>query len=97
MVGFILKDLREDLIQTSLYAVVRVVQYGILQSNHHFFAMLERYNPETCTFFTPVGEIHEIYEVSGLAMGDIPYEEYISSAEELQVMEESALLVYATY
>jgi len=62
--------------------------------------MLEQYNPEMCTFFTPVGEmgfaLHEMYEVSGLAMGDIPYEEYVSSAEELH-MEESAPLVYATY
>jgi len=62
--------------------------------------MLERYNLKTCTFFTPVGEmefaIHEMYEVSRLAMGDIPYEKYVPSAEELH-MEESALLVYATY
>ena len=37
-------------------------------------------NLETCTFFTPVRDmgfaLHEIYEVSGLVMGDIPYEEY---------------------
>jgi len=40
--------------------------------------MLEHYNSETCTFFTPIGEmgftLHEMYEVSGLAMGDISYE-----------------------
>jgi len=29
-------------------------------------------------------------------MGDIPYEEYVSSAEKLHLMEESAPLVYAT-
>ena len=29
MVGFILEDLREELIKTSLYAAVRAVQYGI--------------------------------------------------------------------
>ena len=38
-----------------------------------FFAMLEHYNPETCKFFTLVKEMgfafHEMYEVSGLAMG----------------------------
>jgi len=101
MVGFVLEDLSEDLIQTNLYAVVRDVQYDITQSNHHFFAMLERYNQETCTFFTPFGEmgfaLHEMCEVSGLVMGDIPYEEYVPLTEELHVMEESALLVYATY
>jgi len=37
MVGFILKDLREELIQTSLYAAVRAVQYGIPQSNYLSF------------------------------------------------------------
>ena len=52
--------------------------------------MLERYNLETCTFFTPVGEmgfaLHEMYEISGLAMGDTPYEEYIPITEELHLM-----------
>jgi len=52
MVGFILEDLREELIQTSLYAAVKAVQYGIPQSNHHFFAMLECYNLEMCTSTT---------------------------------------------
>ena len=41
--------------------------------------------------------LHEMYKVFGLAMGDIPYEEYVPSVEELHLMEESALLVYATY
>jgi len=100
MVGFVLKDLKEEL-QTSLYVAVRAVQYGIPQSSHHFLAMLDRYNPKTCTFFTLVGEmgfaLHEMYEVSGLAMRDIPYEEYVPSAEKLHLMEESVPLVYATY
>ena len=56
--------------------------------------MLECYNLETCTFFTPIREmgfaLHEIYEVSGLAMGDILNEEYVSSVEELHVIEGSA-------
>ena len=63
--------------------------------------MLECYNPEMCTFFTPVREkwlaLHEMYKVSELVMGDIPYEEYVSSAEKLQLMVDSAPLVYATY
>ena len=41
--------------------------------------------------------LHEMYEVFGLVMGDIPYEEYVPSAEELHLMEDSASLVYATY
>jgi len=62
--------------------------------------MLERHNMETCTFFTPVEKmrftLHNMFEVSGLAMRDIPYEEYVSSTEELHLVEESTPLVYAT-
>ena len=98
---FILEDLKDELLQTGLYTAVWTVQYGIPQISYHFFVILERYNIETCTFFTPVGEkglaLHEIYEVSGLVMGDIPYEEYVPSAEELHLMEDSAPLVYVTY
>ena len=39
----------------------------------------------------------EMYEVSGLTIEDIPYEEYVPSAEELHMMEASVPLVYATY
>jgi len=41
--------------------------------------------------------LHEMHKVSGLVMGDIPYEEYVSSAEKLHLMEDSAPLVYAAY
>jgi len=62
--------------------------------------MLECYNLEIFSFFTLVGEmrfsLYEIYEVYGLPMWDIPYEEYAPLAEELHLMEESSPLVYAT-
>ena len=41
--------------------------------------------------------LHEMYEVSGLANGDIPYEECVPSAEKLHLREESTPLVYVTY
>ena len=48
--------------------------------------MLELYNPYTCTFFTPSRELgfslHEMYEVSGLPMEEMPYEKYIPGTEE---------------
>ena len=53
MVGFVLKELRGLLVQSGLYLAVRVVQYSIPPSHFHFFAILERYNPDSCTFFTP--------------------------------------------
>jgi len=63
--------------------------------------MLECYNLETCHLFTPVEEmgfvLYEIYEVSGLAMGDIPCEEYIPGTEKLHLMKQDAPLVYETY
>ena len=63
--------------------------------------MLERYNPDSCTFFTSSGEIgfalHEMYEVSGLPMGDLLYEEYILGTKELHLMKKDAPLVYETY
>ena len=101
MVSFVLDELKELLMRFRLYIPVRTVQYGIPHGNHHFFAILERYNPETCTFFIPVREIrfalHEMYKVSGLVMEDLPYEEYISTIEELQLMKKDAPLVYGMY
>ena len=62
MVGFVLTELEDSLKQAELYQAIRVVQYGIPQSSHHFYGVLEHYRP--CTFFTPVGEmglaLHEL-------------------------------------
>ena len=83
MVGFALAEFEDLLLQAGLYGAVRAVQYDIPQSTQYFYAILERYNPETCTFFTPLGEIglalHEMYEVSGPMIGDVPYEKYVPS------------------
>jgi len=67
--------------RTLLHEAIKAVQYGLPQSTQHFYAVLEHYNPETCTFFTLLGEmglaLQEMYEVSGLMIGDAPYEEYV--------------------
>ena len=46
----------------------------------NFYAIFELYFPATGTFFTPVGELgmalHEMWEVSALPLGSLPYEEY---------------------
>ena len=64
MVGFVLAELGGLLDQVGLYQAVRAVQYGIPQSSHNFYGILEHYNPLTGTFFTPVGEmglaLHEL-------------------------------------
>jgi len=41
--------------------------------------------------------LHKMYEVSGLMIGDAPYEEYVPSTEELQLLKKSDPLVYETY
>jgi len=42
------------------------------------------------TFFTPVGEmglvLHELYEISGLVIGDTLHEEYTLTTEELHLL-----------
>ena len=80
---------------------MRAVWYGIPQSNQYIYAILEQYNPETCTFFTPIGKmgiaLHEMYEVSGLVIRDGPYKEYVLSTEELYLLKRRDPLVYGTY
>jgi len=89
------------LLQAGLYGAVRAVQCGISQSTQNFYTILEWYNPETCTFFTPIGKmwlaLHEMYEVSGLMIRDSPYEEYVPLTEELHLLKKSDPLVYETY
>jgi len=53
MVGFALAELGDLLLQARLYEAISAVQYGLPQSTQHFYTVLEHYNPETCTFFTP--------------------------------------------
>ena len=101
MVGFVLTELGGLLKQLELYHAFRAVQYGLSQSSHHFYGVLERYNPLTGTFFTPIGEMgftfHELYEVSGLVIGDAPYEEYVPTTEELHLLKKEDPQVYETY
>lgn len=43
------------------------------------------------TFFTPVGELgfaFQMFEVSLLLMGELPYEEYVPTVEELNQLKE---------
>jgi len=41
--------------------------------------------------------LHELYEVSGLVMGDVPYEEYVPTSEELNLLWKEDPQVYETY
>ena len=101
MVSFVLRELKEPLPQCGLYPAIRAVCYRIIPSHYNFFGILEKYNPDNCTFFTPVGEmgfaLHVMFGVSGLPMGDLPYEECIPSIEGLHLLKRDAPWVYETY
>jgi len=61
------------IIQCRLYHAIRAVPCEITLSHYHLFAMHDKYNPESCTFFTLIGEmgfaLHEMFKVSRLSMG----------------------------
>jgi len=41
--------------------------------------------------------LHEMYEVSGLVIGDAPYKEYVPTTEELHLLKREDPQVYETY
>jgi len=53
MVGFVLTELGDLPMQVGLYHSVRAMQYGLPQSSHNFYSVLEHYNPLTGYFFYP--------------------------------------------
>jgi len=67
----------------------------------NFYAISKLYYPATGTFFTPVGELgmalHEMWEVSALPMGSLPYEEYFTYEAELTLLEKQKPTLFETY
>src|SRR3954468_14600730 len=59
----------------------------VAPESQNFYGVLELYNPDTRTFFTPVGELgisyHEMRYVSGLDYGEFVYEERIPPPSDL--------------
>jgi len=88
---YVLAHFEEDLERLGLYEAVRATCYGIQMSVVNFYAIFELYCPGIGTFFTPVGELgmglHEMWEVSALLMGFLPYEEYFPCEAELALLE----------
>ena len=75
--------------------------YGIQMSITNFYAIFELYCPATGTYFTPVGEsgmtLHEMWEVSTLPMGSLPYEEYFLCEAELALLKKQEPTLFETY
>jgi len=94
MVSFILKELKDLLLQCSLYHTVRAVQFGIALSHYHFFCNAREVQSGLLHFLHPVREmwfaLHEMYEVSRLPIGELPQEEYILGMEELHLIKKDA-------
>ena len=82
---YVLAYFGEDLERLGLREAVRATYYDIQMSVANFYAIFELYYPATWTFFTLVGgmALHEMWEVSVLPMGSLPYEEYFSCGSEL--------------
>jgi len=90
-----------DLRKLGLHEAVRATCLGIEISMPNFFAIFELYCSSLGIFFTPVGELglalHEMWEVSNLPMGSMPYEEYFPCTMELEQMEKDNTEMFATY
>lgn len=84
-----------------LYPAIVASKHGILQKNQNFYRIMELYNPETCTFFTPVRELgislEEMHVVTGLPFGKCPYKKFIPCAEKLNELKQNNLEMYKTY
>src|SRR4051812_29670412 len=76
------------------------VRQGVRANVNNFLGMLEQYSPETCTFFTSVGEIGispwEIQHVSSLPAGEFPYEEHVPPSAELELLKMQDPELYST-
>ena len=81
----------EDLERLGLREAVRATCYGIQMSVANFYAIFELYYPATGAFFTPIGELgmvlNDMWDVSALPLGSLPYEEYFPCEAELTLLE----------
>lgn len=88
LVGHILGVCRNSLQRTGLYEAVMVIQVGFCQSYGDFVGIFDFYDPDSGTFFTPIGELevayHEIHYVSGLPYRKFLYEERFPTNGELE-------------
>ena len=93
---YVLEAFANDLKGLGLYKAVRAICLGISISIPTFYVILEMYCPTSGTFFTPVSKLgmalHEMWEISNLPMGSLPYEEYFLCVEELAQLEKKPTL-----
>jgi len=80
---------------------MQATHLGMDISVQNFYAVLERYNPHSSRFFTPVREmglsLHEMWEVSKLPMGSFLYEKYFPYGRELHQLAGDEPDLYEVY
>ena len=80
MTLYVLAHFEENLERLGLYEAVRATCYDIQMSVANFYAIFELYCLAKGIFFTPTSKLgmalHEMWEVSALPKGSLPYEEY---------------------
>ncbi|XP_020271479.1 uncharacterized protein LOC109846644 [Asparagus officinalis] len=74
--------------------------HGLQISVGHFLRLFEIYNPDTNTFFTKNGELglalYEMMKVSGLPIGDVPYQEFFPTTSQLNKMKDRSSVTHET-
>src|SRR5438270_1300575 len=94
-------EFEDHLRQIQLLPAVLAVRQDVRANVNNFLGMLAQYSPETCTFFTPVGEIGisswEMQRVSGLSAGEFPYEKHVPPSAELELLKVQDPELYSTY
>lgn len=74
--------------EIGLAAAMLAIKKEVSLSPSNFLGVLELYDPDTCIFFTSVGEmeisLQEMHMVSWLLVGELPYEEHILTTLPLQ-------------
>src|SRR3954464_15787000 len=72
--GFMLGSFESQWRAIGLFSAIRAVRSGLVQDPQNFYGVMELYNVDTRTFFTPAGELgipyHEMQYVSGLDYGE---------------------------
>lgn len=100
LVTHVLHISKSLLIQGSLLVPMVAIKYEISPSYQHLWALLERFNPETCIFFTHVGELgmalHEMEEVSGYIMATFLIRSVYPQARSL-ISSPKRIMLYTVY
>lgn len=100
LTGFVLTKFEKELSNIGFFNVVRATQYGIDTNPALLFVVLELYNPTTDTFFILDGKmgftLHEMWQILGLPIRDVSYEEYFFGTEEFEILASRDSALYHT-